>query len=145
MEATTMSDRDRVHPPESGNPFGTGEPARDALLGPLLRDIVGTPPAGQVDWTALARRIATATATPLPSPWWSYAARWERRALPLALAAGLAGAVALWGLGTPSQSSGAWNGSADLVTAVVSGAPADDAARSFARSITADPSIEVPE
>jgi hypothetical protein len=145
MEATTMSDRDRESPPESGNPFGTGEPARDARLGLLLRDIVGTPPVGQVDWTALARRIATATATPLHSPWWSYAARWERRALPLALAAGLAGAVALWGLGTPSQASTVSNGSADLVTAVVSGAPADDAARSFARSVTADPSIEVPE
>jgi hypothetical protein len=142
-----MTDRNRVPPPppESGNPFGTGEPARDAVLGPLLRDIVGTPPSGQVDWTALARRIATATATPLHSPWWSYASRWERRVLPLALAAGIAGAAALWGLDSPSQPSAASTGAADLVTAVVTGAPADDAARSFARSITIDPSLEVPE
>jgi hypothetical protein len=141
MEAR-MTDRDRV-PPESGNPFGTGEPARDARLGLLLRDIVGSTPTGQVDWTALARRIANAT--PLHSPWWSYATRWERRVLPLALAAGIAGAVALWGLGTPSQLAAAPSASADLVTAVAAGTPADDAARSFARSITADPSIEVPE
>jgi hypothetical protein len=144
MEAT-MTDRDRVPPPESGNPFGTGEPARDAVLGPFLRDIVGTPPTAQVDWTALARRIAIATAAPLHVPWWGYAARWERRALPLALAAGLAGAVALWGLGTPAQLGGASTGTADLVTAVASGTPADDVARSFAHSFTADPSIEVPE
>jgi hypothetical protein len=142
MEAT-MTDRKRV--PESGNPFGTGEPARDAVLGPLLRDIVGTPPAGQVDWTALARRIATATAIPLHLPWWSYAARWERRALPLALAAGIAGAAALWRLDAPSQPTAAPTGMVDLVTAVAAGAPADDAARSFARSVTSDPSIEVPE
>jgi hypothetical protein len=142
MEAT-MTDRNRV--PESGNPFGTGEPARDAELGPLLRDIVGTPPVAQVDWTALARRIAVATAAPLHLPWWGYTARWERRALPLALAAGLAGAVALWGLGTPAQLSATATGTTDLVTAVASGAPADDVARSFARSITADPSTEVPE
>jgi hypothetical protein len=142
MEAT-MNDRERV--PESGNPFGAGEPARDAVLARLLHDVVGTPPAAQVDWTALARRIAVATAAPLHVPWWSYAARWERRALPLALAAGLAGAVALWGLGTPSLSNGASAGSAELVTAVVAGAPAEDVARSFARTIAADPSIEVPE
>jgi hypothetical protein len=141
----TMIDRDRVPPPESGNPFGPGEPARDAVLGPLLRDIVGVPPTAQVDWTALARRIAVATATPFHLPWWGYAARWERRALPLALAAGLAGAAALWGLGAPSPATPVTTGTADLVTAVAAGATADDAARSFARFVTTDPAVEVPE
>lgn len=138
-----MTDRHEV--PESHNPFGDGEPARDVELGTRLREIVGTPPSAQVDWTSLARRISVATATAVHVPWWSYAARWERRALPLALAAGLAGAVALWGLGTPAPLSAASAANADLVTAVAAGVPAEDVAGTFARSFTLDPAIEVPE
>ena len=136
-----MSDRERV--PESGNPFGSGEPARDAVLSPLLREVVGTPPASQVDWSALARRIAVATTAPLHTPWWSYAARWERRVLPLALAAGLAAGFALWGAEAPRSS--VTVASEELVGAVSIGAPTDDVARSLARSIASDPSFEVQE
>jgi hypothetical protein len=142
MEAA-MIDRDGT--PELENPFGAREPSRDAALGPLLQEIVGVPPSAQVDWPALARRISAATAAPLHVPWWSYATRWERRAIPIALAAGIAGAVALWGLGSPVQLNAASTANADLVTAVASGVPAEDVARSFARSFTVDPAIEVHE
>jgi hypothetical protein len=142
MEAA-MIDRDET--PEIDNPFSAREPSRDVVLGSILQEIVGVPPSAQVDWSALARRISMATAAPLQVPWWSYAARWERRALPIALAAGIAGAVALWGLGSPVQLNAASAASADLVTAVAAGVPADDVARSFARSFTVDPAIEVHE
>ena len=137
-----MIDRDGT--PETENPFDAREPARDTVLGSLLQEIVGTTPSAQVDWTALARRISVAAALPVPVPWWSYAARWERRAIPIALAAGIAGAVTLWGLGSPPQLSVA-TANADLVTAVATGVPAEDAARSFARSVTVDPAIEAHE
>ena len=136
-----MSDRERI--PQSGNPFGSGEPARDAFLGSRLREVLGTPPANQVDWAALARRIAVATTAPLHTPWWSYAARWERRVLPLALAAGIAAGVALWGVDAPRSS--VTVASEELVGAVSNGAPTDDVARSLARSIASDPSFEVQE
>ena len=140
-----MTDRKRMH--ESVGPMGMKgeEPARDLVLGARLREIVGTPPEARVDFAALAHRITVATSAPVQLPWWSYAARWERRALPLAFAAGIAGAIALWGLGAPTQLSAAAAENADLVTAVAAGVSADDVARSLARSITADPSVEVPE
>jgi len=137
-----MIDRDAT--PERENPFDAREPARDAVLGALLQEIVGRPPEAEVDWTALARRIGSVTAAPLQVPWWGYAARWERRAIPIALAAGIAGAVALWGLGSPPQLSVA-TANADLVTAVATGVSAEDAARSFARSVAVDPAVEVHE
>jgi hypothetical protein len=142
MEAA-MIDRDGT--PERENPFDAREPARDAVLGTLLHEIVGTPPDADVDWMALAHRISGATVALVHVPWWGYAARWERRAIPIAVAAGLAGAVALWGLGTPPQLSAATAWNADLVTAVATGVPVEDVARSFARSVTVDPAIEAHE
>ena len=80
--------------------LGTGafgpEPEHDKELGTLLRASAGKIPERDVNWSALARRISTAIANQTPTPWWSYAARWERRAIPLALAAGIAGALTLW-------------------------------------------------
>jgi hypothetical protein len=120
--------------------FGQAEPPRDDALAVLLGDVVGAPPYGDVDWTALAARIAAAR-TRQHTAWWSYAARWERRAVPMALAAGLAGILALWGLGMPTMPLTIASTGADPVAALVEGIPADDAARSYARSVTgsADP------
>jgi hypothetical protein len=126
-----------------------GEPARDVKLGALLRDTVGEAPVASVDWTALALRIGDAAAAHGDSyeaaPWWSYAARWERRVIPLALAAGVLAALALWS--TAPRAYGALATAPDLVTAVVTGAPVADAANSFAHSVTSgvDDSIGVPE
>jgi hypothetical protein len=126
----------RHAPQHDGNIFGPLEPARDAELGALLADVVGAPPVADVDWAALAGRIASARARQRTA-WWSYAARWERRALPVALAAGLAGVLALWGLGMPATSHAAAAGTfSDPIAAMVDGTPAEDAARSFARSVT---------
>ena len=138
-----MTDLKLMH--DDDNPFDGREPARDHRLGARLRDLVGTPPVGDVEWSRLAERIARATGGRHAASWWSYAARWERRAIPIAVAAGLAGAITLWGLGTPVPMRVSAAG--DLVTAVVNGVPAEDAARSFARSVTgtADLSTEVPD
>jgi hypothetical protein len=82
----------------------------------------------------------------MAAPWWSYATRWERRAIPLALAAGLTAAIALW---TTSSSPTAWHmtSASNVTTAVLSGIPAEDAASQFARQITntADLAAGVPE
>lgn len=118
--------------PHHENIFTNAEPARDVRLGALLREHVGTPPVHDVNFSALSARIRLGIARQQASPWWSYAARWERRALPLALAAGLAAAAALWSLGTPAQ----LQASADPVAAVINGAPADAAARLLTRSMT---------
>jgi len=127
--------------PHGGEDIFGGEPARDARLGALLADVVGRPP--EADWHALAERIATAR-TRQRGSWLAYAGRWERRAIPVAIAAGLAGVLALWGLGMPAtaRATGAVTPS-DPVAAMVEGTPADDAARSFARSVTSaeDPSF----
>jgi hypothetical protein len=114
-------------------PDSAGEPARDARLGALLRDVVGDPPMADVNWPRLAERIADAVNAHVGAPWWSYAERWQRRAIPLALAAGLIGAFAFWGAATsrPADAS-----SMDLVSAVVTGTSTADAASSYARSIT---------
>lgn len=113
------------------------EPARDARLGQLLRSVVGEPPLGEMDWPALAARIGDAIRSPHAAPWWSHVERWKRRALPLALAAGLVGAVALWNAATGSRPDASW-GSApvDLVSAVVSGDFSADAADSYAGAVT---------
>jgi hypothetical protein len=115
--------------------FGQAEPPRDEALATLLGDVVGAPPFGDVDWTALASRIASARARQRTA-WWSYAARWERRAVPMALAAGLAGILVLWGLGMPTVPVAIASTVADPVAALVEGIPAVDAARSYAGSVT---------
>ena len=120
---------DAPHDPDI---FSAAEPARDVRLGALLRDHLGEPPAHDVNFGALSARIRLGIARQHASPWWSYAARWERRALPLALAAGLAAAAALWSLGTPAQ----LQASTDPVAEVINGAPADAAARLLTRSMT---------
>lgn len=111
-----------------------GEPARDERLGALLRDTVGATPMADVDWTALADRIAAAVRMPRTTPWWGHVERWQRRALPLAIAAGLVGALALWSAASGSRSE-LIAGNGDLVTAVVSGASSTDAAVTYAGTV----------
>ncbi|MDB4912428.1 MAG: hypothetical protein JWM95_72 [Gemmatimonadetes bacterium] len=133
---------------DSNNTIGEGafggEPPHDAALGALVRGVVGPVPHDSVNWSALAGRIGVAVAAQR-APWWSYAARWERRALPMALAAGLAATFALW------TSSGVAavppTAAAEAVTAVISGTPAEDAASSFAHAVTgtSDFTVGVPE
>lgn len=124
-----------------------GEPARDERLGALLREIVGEPPMAAVDWAALADRVSNATRTQHPAPWWAHVERWQRRALPLALAAGLVGGLALWkGVGTSRADTFA-SVTGDPVSAVAAGASSDDAATSYAGSVatSADLVSGVPE
>jgi hypothetical protein len=112
------------------------EPPRDARLGALLRDVVGDPARHDVGWDALAQRIHASVTATESAPWWSYAERWERRVLPLAMAAGLVGALAIAGAARlRSETAGTYTAS-DAVSAVVWGASSDDAARSFARTLT---------
>lgn len=118
--------------------LGTGafgpEPERDVRLASALRTVVGDVPS-DVDWSSLASRISVAV-TQRSAPWWGWAARWERRVVSVALAAGIAGAVALWNSAPASAAVVDAASSPELVTAVVEGAPAADAATSFARSLT---------
>jgi hypothetical protein len=114
-------------------PHSAGEPARDARLGALLRDVVGDPPMTEVNWPHLAERIGAAVSAYQGAPWWSYAERWQRRAIPLALAAGLVGALAFLGAASSTRTDAS---SPDLVSAVVMGTSPADAATSFARSVT---------
>ena len=111
------------------------EPERDARLSAALRTVVGDVPTHSVDWNSLARRIAHAVAIQRPSPWWSWAARWERRVVSLALVAGIGGAVALWS-STAATRAGETAALPDLVTSVAGGTPASDAATTFAHSLT---------
>lgn len=127
------SPHDPRHPDESV--FGDAEPARDTEVRAALLATVGVPPEHEVDWESLAARI-TAGRTRHGSDWWSHVARWERRALPVALAAGLAGVLALWGLGMPARSSIVALVPADAVTAMFDGVPTADAAQSYAQSLT---------
>lgn len=122
------------------------EPAPDPALGALLRDVVGDAPGHAVDWTALAARIGSRVGAQATTPWWSYAAQWERRMIPLALAAGIVASAALWNsTATPATTSIA--SASAFTTEVASGAPADDAASQFARTITnaVDLAVGVPE
>jgi hypothetical protein len=127
----------------------SAEPARDARLGALLAEVVGTPQAHTVHWDALAGRIRAAVHAHDSAPWWSYAERWQRRVLPIAMAAGLVGALAL--AGTVAHLRGETTSSytsADAISAVTWGDSSDDAARSLARTLTngADVlSVGVPE
>jgi hypothetical protein len=128
---------------------GGGEPVRDERLGALLRATVGEPPMTEVDWTALAERVGAAVRAHQAAPWWDHVARWQRHALPLALAAGVVGALALWQSSLGARDAASVVGSGELVTAVVSGTSSTDAALSYAgwltSTVTADLSSEVPE
>jgi hypothetical protein len=122
---------------ESFNPFAAVDPPRDEALGALLRRMEGDVPVRAVDWDALAARIARSLPGRATLTWWSYAEHWSQRLLPLAFAASLIGVVALW---QADELSGVVSASAvtDVVADVVQGAPVEDAARSFARTVTAD-------
>lgn len=132
---------------DSNNTIGVGafgpEPEHDAQLGALLRDVVGPMPS--VSWSELADRIGASIAVQRSAPWWSYAARWERRALSMALAAGLAATLAL--LSTSESAQATQTPAAEAVTAVISGVPAEDVASSFAHYVTGtgDFNVAVPE
>jgi hypothetical protein len=123
---------------ETFNPFAAVDPPRDEALAALLRQVEGDVPVRAVDWDALASRIARSLPGRATISWWSYADRWSQRMLPIALAASLIGAVALWQAGELSSVSTASAAGTDVVADVVQGAPVEDAARSFARTVTAD-------
>lgn len=122
------------------NPFDRAEPPRDEALAALLRQATGDVPMGAVNWDALASRISRALPARATATWWSYAERWERRMLPLALAASLVGAFALWTSGA-EPASAAQVGVSEIVADVAQGAPAAEAARTFASTLTADANI----
>jgi hypothetical protein len=126
------------------NPFAAGDPPRDEELAALLRRAVGDVPAGAVDWDALASRITRALPPRQSLPWWSYTERWSRRIIPIALAAGLVGAVTLWNADDASAVVVAQS-APDVVAEFVQGAPAEDAALTFARTMTVDMSLVGPE
>jgi hypothetical protein len=125
------------------NPFDPAEPRRDEELAALLRTVTGDVPMRAVDWDALASRISRSIPSRTAATWWSYAQRWERRMLPLALAASLVGAVALWNTSSEPAASAmvAQIGSADIVEDFVHGTPVEDAARTYARSVTSEMTI----
>lgn len=119
------------------------DPARDVRLGLMLRGTLGATPHGDVNWASLAKRIGNSLPAQIAAPWWTYAARWERRAIPLALAAGIIGTVALWG--TPGTAMA--SAMDDLMVSVASGVPAREAASQFSDSLTGtvDYAVGMPE
>ena len=125
------------------NPFAAGDPPRDEELAALLRRAVGDVPAG-MDWDALASRITRALPPRQSLTWWSYTDRWSRLIIPIALAAGLVGAVTLWNAADASAVVVAQS-APDVIAEFVQGAPAEEAAVTFARTMTADMSIVGPE
>ena len=72
------------------------EPRRDPRFSALLRDLMGPIPMRDVSWDALAGRVGAAIRA-RQTPWWGYVERWQRRAIPLAVAAG-AGHALLYAL-----------------------------------------------
>ena len=118
-------------------PDGGAEPARDERLGALLRDAVGEAPMADVDWSELAKRVSAAVRSHQAMPWWGHVERWQRRALPLAIAAALVGALALWTDVAVARAEAATYPSGDMVSAVVGGVSPADAATSYAGSVTA--------
>jgi hypothetical protein len=128
----------------SFNPFAPGEPPRDEQLARLLSQAVGDIPPS-VDWDALATRISRALPARPSVAWWSYAERWSRRIIPIALAASLVGAAMLWNADVASAVVVAQATPADVVADIVQGAPIEDAARSFSRTLTADEPLLAPE
>lgn len=125
----------------TNHPFGESEPARDAELAALLREVTGDVPMAAVDWDALAGRISRAVPARAAAPWWSYATRWERRMLPIALAAGLVGALTLWTSAGPASLAAAQLSASDAVEQIVTGAPSEDVALSFARAVTTESAL----
>ena len=122
------------------NPFAPGDPPRDEQLAALLRQSVGDVPA-TVDWDSLAARITRALPTRASVEWWSYTERWSRRILPIALAASLFGAATLWTADDASAVVVAQAATSDVVADVVQGVSIEDAARTFARTMTADEAL----
>ncbi|HEX9484303.1 MAG TPA: hypothetical protein VF929_06960 [Gemmatimonadaceae bacterium] len=133
---------------DSNGTLGEGafgpEPERDLTLAALLREHLGGAPMSEVAWSALAAHIGDAVATQLAAPWWAWATRWERRVIPLALAAGIAASVALW-TNAVSTSSSTQVTASDVSTAFAGGTPAEDVARQFATSVASigDPSAGI--
>ena len=123
------------------NPFAAVDPPRDEALAALLRQVEGDVPVRAVDWDALASRIARSLPGRASLTWWSYAERWSQRLLPIAFAASLLGAVALWQAAELPSVATASAAVTDVVAEVVQGAPVEDAARSFARTVTADVTV----
>ncbi|HEV7994297.1 MAG TPA: hypothetical protein VGP25_20905 [Gemmatimonadaceae bacterium] len=124
------------------NPFDPAEPRRDEQLAALLRQATGDVPVSAVDWDALATRIARAIPSRAAATWWSYAERWERRMLPLAIAASLVGAIALWNSTAPATSViVAQVSSTDILSDVVQGTPTELAALRYARTVTPEMTI----
>jgi hypothetical protein len=127
---------------DSINPFDPTEPARDERLAALLREATGDVPTHAVNWDALASRIARSIPQRAASTWWSYAERWERRMLPLAFAASLLGAIALWNIAEPSAPAAVTQvATTDIFADVLQGAPTDDAALRYARTVTSEMTI----
>jgi len=111
----------------------TDEPRRDPRLSALLRGLMGPIPMNDVNWDALASRVGAAIRA-RHTPWWGYVEHWQRRAIPLAAAAGLLSATLLvhsWVTHPEALIS-----APDMVSAVVAGAPAEDAATAFSHSVT---------
>jgi hypothetical protein len=128
----------------SFNPFAPVEPPRDEQLAALLHRAVGDVP-GSVDWDALATRISRALPARASVAWWSYAERWSRRILPIALAASLVGAAMLWNAEDVGAVVVAQAVPTDVVADVVEGVPIEDAARTFSRTLTAEEVLVSPE
>jgi hypothetical protein len=127
------------------NPFAPAEPARDEQLAALLRQAVGDVPATAVDWDALATRITRALPPRANIAWWSYTERWSRRILPIALAASLVGAAMLWSADDVGAVVVAQTVPTDVVVDVVQGVSIEDAARTFAGTMTVDETLAMPE
>jgi hypothetical protein len=127
------------------NPFAPAEPVRDEKLAALLRQAVGDVPTTEVDWDALATRITRALPPRTNVAWWSYTERWSRRILPIALAAGLVGAAMLWSADDVGAVVVAQTVPTDVVVDVVQGVSIEDAARTFARTMTVDETLAMPE
>ena len=133
-----------MHSDDGFDLFAPEDPRRDEQLAALLRRSVGDVPVGAVDWEVLAARITSALPSRTSLAWWSYTDRWSRRIIPLAIAASLVGIVTLWNADDASAVVVAQS-APEVVADVVEGAPMEDAARSFARFITADASLIVVE
>jgi len=124
------------------NPFAAVEPPRDEELAALLREAVGDVPA-TVDWNALATRITRALPVRANVAWWSYAERWSRRIVPIALAASLVGAAMLWNAES-AEAIVVAQAPTDVIADVVQGVPIEDAVSTFARTIAAEETLSVP-
>jgi len=128
----------------SFNPFAPVDPPRDEQLARLLSQAVGDIPPS-VNWDALAMRISRALPARASVAWWSYAERWSRRIIPIALAASLVGAAMLWNADVASAVVVSQATPAEVVADIVQGAPVEDAARSFSRSLTTEEALIAPE